>query len=216
MNNQNKTVSEADYNVLKMAESLNAQSICNLALMDSVYGPDYLPRQLAEECSELAQAALKLIRARNGETPDSLTKARNLYIEELADVWVMLDLALMDLTEDEIQYCVDISDYKRDRLKKRLCETMVKRKRDYQRTAEDDARCPKCDECYVEPDQDEEQDDETGDDVWDNLDAAWAALDDALVQLMAEHMEQEELDVAEQQEDVCKRCQHGSKAGGCR
>ena len=29
--------------------------------------PDYLYRQLAEECAELAHAALKVVRAQNGE-----------------------------------------------------------------------------------------------------------------------------------------------------
>ena len=46
--------------------------------------------QLAEEASELAQAALKLIRARRGDTPVSEHQAvRNLF-EEIADVNVCL------------------------------------------------------------------------------------------------------------------------------
>ena len=40
------------------------------------YGDEYLLRQLAEECIELAHASLKLIRAMRGETPLPIEKAR--------------------------------------------------------------------------------------------------------------------------------------------
>lgn len=175
-NPQTKTVSEADFNTLKLADAINTKNICNLALMDSVFGPDYLPRQLAEECSELAQAALKLIRARNGETPDSITKARNLYIEEIADVWVMLSLALLDLSEDELQYCVDVSEYKSDRLNKRLCEAITQRRRKRRECMQTEQATP---EQAPEADQT---------DAWDALDEAWAAMDDALADLEAEYL----------------------------
>lgn len=54
------------------------------------YGDEYLFRQLAEECIELAHASLKLIRAMRGETPLSIEKARAFFLEEVADVRVML------------------------------------------------------------------------------------------------------------------------------
>lgn len=53
---------------------------------------DYLHRQLAEECAELAQAALKMIRVRNNETPADGDEVRNAMLEEFADVRIMLDL----------------------------------------------------------------------------------------------------------------------------
>lgn len=42
--------------------------------------------QLAEECAECTQAALKMIRAINGDTPVSKIEAREHLIEEIADV----------------------------------------------------------------------------------------------------------------------------------
>lgn len=42
--------------------------------------------QLAEEAAELSQAALKLVRARHGDTPVPETDAKMHLLEELADV----------------------------------------------------------------------------------------------------------------------------------
>ena len=53
---------------------------------------DYLHRQLAEECVELAQAALKMIRVYNDETPADADVVRDTFLEEFADVRIMLDL----------------------------------------------------------------------------------------------------------------------------
>lgn len=44
--------------------------------------------QLAEECAELSQAALKLRRAMEGLTPVSVEQARRQLIEEMTDVEV--------------------------------------------------------------------------------------------------------------------------------
>lgn len=51
---------------------------------------EYMLRQLAEECAELNHAALKLVRAMNGETPVPVKAARADLLEELADVKNML------------------------------------------------------------------------------------------------------------------------------
>lgn len=53
---------------------------------------DYLHRQLAEECIELAQAALKMIRVHNNETPAGKDEVKDALVEEFADVCIMLDL----------------------------------------------------------------------------------------------------------------------------
>lgn len=53
---------------------------------------DYMYRQLAEECVELAQAALKMIRVHNNETPADADVVRDGFLEEVADVCIMLDL----------------------------------------------------------------------------------------------------------------------------
>lgn len=57
-----------------------------------VGGRDYMYRQLAEECAELTQAALKLVRAYNKETPMGVDEATNGLLEEIADVRIMLDI----------------------------------------------------------------------------------------------------------------------------
>lgn len=73
--------------------------------------------QLAEECSECAHAALKLVRAMNHDTPvDKVTATDNL-IEELADVKVCMnaiaDIAPLDLV-------VDMAFKKTERWEKRI------------------------------------------------------------------------------------------------
>ena len=57
---------------------------------------DELLLQLAEECAELAQAALKLLRALTGINPTPITesKARENLLEEAADVYCVLGLLL--------------------------------------------------------------------------------------------------------------------------
>lgn len=50
--------------------------------------------QLAEEAAELSQAALKLRRVMDGTNPTPVTRggAQDNLVEEIADVWVCLDL----------------------------------------------------------------------------------------------------------------------------
>lgn len=82
--------------------------------------PDYLYRQLAEECAELAQAALKVVRAQNGETPEKLEDAMEHYIEELADVFVMTGIANCDLNAVQAEKMYNIIECKRERMAERL------------------------------------------------------------------------------------------------
>lgn len=74
---------------------------------------------LAEECSELSAAALKLVRAIEGKTPKSKDICTNEFIEELADVECMM-LAIMNaewfVPDDEY----DIYNAKVERWRKRL------------------------------------------------------------------------------------------------
>lgn len=82
--------------------------------------PDYLYRQLAEECAELAQAALKVVRAQNGETPEKLEDAMDHYIEELADVFVMHNIAVLNLNDVQMNKIYKIVGDKRERMAERL------------------------------------------------------------------------------------------------
>lgn len=60
--------------------------------MIAATGPEYMLRQLAEECCELGHAALKTVCAIYGETPVSLGEAHEMLIEETADVLVMINI----------------------------------------------------------------------------------------------------------------------------
>lgn len=73
--------------------------------------------QLAEECSELAQASLKLVRALNGQTPVSEEQARKDWIEEMGDVAVCMKFMMDKATEAAIQA---VADYKTERWENRL------------------------------------------------------------------------------------------------
>ena len=63
--------------------------------------------QLAEECSECSQAALKWVRAMNGDTPVSETEARSQLAEEIADVSVCITaLSNLVLSKDVCEIIV--------------------------------------------------------------------------------------------------------------
>lgn len=59
--------------------------------------------QLAEECTELAQAALKMARIERGENPTPVTmkKAKENLEEEIADVYVCLNVLGVEVTPSD-------------------------------------------------------------------------------------------------------------------
>lgn len=75
---------------------------------------------LAEECTELAQACLKLARVMRGENPTPKTRdeCRKRVVEEIADVSLtMCELDPFWLQEEDIE---KITDQKYERMKERL------------------------------------------------------------------------------------------------
>lgn len=80
---------------------------------------DELLAQLAEECAELSQAALKLRRALTGINPTPVTaeEARKNLVEETADVYNVLGLLLDAVDNAEIY---SIIRRKKERWLKRL------------------------------------------------------------------------------------------------
>ena len=92
-------------------------------LMDRRHDWDYLYRQLAEECAELGHAALKLVRAGKDETPVHIEDASTAYVEELADVYLMIAIARTDLTKEEKAMFEKTVSNKYARMLKRLGET---------------------------------------------------------------------------------------------
>ncbi|WP_418703798.1 hypothetical protein [Anaerotignum faecicola] len=75
--------------------------------------------QLAEECAELSQAALKLRRALTGINPTPVTaeEARANLVEEIADI---LNVSELLLEIDDVDEIYDIVQRKRERWLKRL------------------------------------------------------------------------------------------------
>lgn len=92
-----------------------------LRLLKESCKPDYIYRQLAEECTELAQAALKKVRYMKHEMPLSQKgDVEGNYIEELADVRVMSWLAEQALKPQEREAMHKIMQFKRERMEERL------------------------------------------------------------------------------------------------
>lgn len=93
-------------------------------IIRSLAGDEELLSQLAEECAELAQAALKLRRAMDGRNPTSKTREECLdkLTEEVEDVLLVLDV-LHTVQSTEVQ---EIQRRKLDRWYKRLMESRYK------------------------------------------------------------------------------------------
>ena len=87
------------------------------------YGKEYMLRQLAEECSELSQAALKYIRAARKETPMRTDEAIEHIVEEIADVSLMIDaVSATVLSERDVDNVQAIKEQKLDRWKTRMID----------------------------------------------------------------------------------------------
>ena len=87
------------------------------------YGDEYIYRQLAEEAAELCQASLKRVRSMRRETPVTEKEAHARLLEEIADVYVMIDLLRIDmLSEQDNARIYDIYQEKRSRMIDRMLE----------------------------------------------------------------------------------------------
>ena len=90
------------------------------------YGKEYMLRQMAEECSELAQAALKYIRVLRNETPMRIDEAIEHLTEEIADVRLMIDaVSATVLSERDVDDVQAIKEQKLDRWKKRMIDGVM-------------------------------------------------------------------------------------------
>ena len=87
------------------------------------YGEEYIWRQLAEEASELCQAALKVVRAMRLETPVRPEEALDRALEETADVEIMLRvLKRAVLSDRDSERIASICRRKWDRMIDRMIE----------------------------------------------------------------------------------------------
>lgn len=87
------------------------------------YGKLYMLRQMAEECSELSQAALKYIRALRNETPMRIDEAIEHLTEEIADVRLMIDaVSATVLSWRDVDDMQAIKEQKLERWKTRMVD----------------------------------------------------------------------------------------------
>ena len=86
------------------------------------YGAEFMLRMLAEECSELSQACLKVIRARRRETPVEPSVARGQLIDELADVMNMWEAVVAMLDDNEAAYLKGHMRFKQFRMWDRMMD----------------------------------------------------------------------------------------------
>lgn len=87
------------------------------------YGVEYVFRQLAEEASELCQAALKMVRVMNNETPVRWAEAQQHLMEEMADVRVMWEMVTNCVLNDDASNKIwDMIWMKEDRMERRMLE----------------------------------------------------------------------------------------------
>lgn len=84
------------------------------------HGENSALRKLAEECSELSAAALKLVCVSKGESPMSEKDAREDLVEEMGDVLVEFRLVRHMLTKEENNRVNLIASQKEQRMYKRL------------------------------------------------------------------------------------------------
>lgn len=117
-----------------------------LRLLNESCKPDYLYRQLAEECTELAQAALKKVRYMKHEMPLSQKgDVEGNYLEALADVGVMWELALLALSIRDRESMHRIMQLKRE-LKRERMERRLREKQPESKPCDCFAAAPPADE----------------------------------------------------------------------
>lgn len=98
--------------------------------MIDMFGHEYILRQAAEECMELGQKLLKFIRVRNQEaTPVTFREAYEGIIEEIADVQLMTEMVIADMSISNHDIGC-IRNHKIERMEKRLYEEHIKRESD--------------------------------------------------------------------------------------
>ena len=83
-------------------------------------GEDMVLLELNEECCELAQAAAKIIRVKEGRSPVPMAQARANLIEEMGDVLIQIRIAKRLFTPTELLRLNHSSREKEQRMYERL------------------------------------------------------------------------------------------------
>lgn len=108
---------------LVCAERDRIKASKEVTVMDQIGEPAFL-EQLAEERSELSQAALKLARKMRGEnpTPKTYQECRDSLQEEMADILLCIDQYMNEQESDFTVWVYEIKKQKLERWKQRLNE----------------------------------------------------------------------------------------------
>lgn len=112
---------------LVCAERDRIKASKEVTVMDQI-GESAFLEQLAEECSELSQAALKLARKMRDEnpTPKTYQECRDSLQEEMADVLLCIDQYMNEQESDFTVWVYEIKKQKLERWKQRLNEMKSK------------------------------------------------------------------------------------------
>lgn len=112
---------------------MNATELTKVQKIADTYGYEAQREMLVEECAELIQAVQKLKRADNSGSAERIGAATESYIEELADVYIMVAQMRNLLTprlEQDFKGCVTA---KLDRQIHRIEQARQQEKEEYDR-----------------------------------------------------------------------------------
>ena len=111
---------------------MNATELTKVQRIADTYGYEAQREMLVEECSELIQAVQKLKRADNSGDAEKVDKATSAYLEEMADVSIMLEQMRYMLTPRLKQELDSYITKKLDRQIERIDQAKEQEKEQYE------------------------------------------------------------------------------------
>ena len=111
---------------------MNINELTKVQQIAETYGFEAQREMLIEECSELIQAVQKLKRADNSGDAERIDKATSAYLEEMADVSIMLEQMRYMLTPRLKQELDSYISKKLDRQIERIEQAKEKEKEQYE------------------------------------------------------------------------------------
>lgn len=110
---------------------MNITELTKVQQIADTYGYEAQREMLVEECSELIQAVQKLKRADNSGDAERIDKATSAYLEEMADVSIMIEQMRYMLTPRLTQELDSYITKKLDRQIERIEQAKKKEKEQY-------------------------------------------------------------------------------------
>lgn len=116
---------------LKGEITMNITELAKILQISDTYGFEQQREMLVEECAELIQAVQKIKRADNSGDAERIDKATSAYLEEMADVSIMLEQMRYMLTPRLVRELDGYITMKLDRQIKRIEQAKEKEKEQY-------------------------------------------------------------------------------------